>query len=202
MHSPLREQFGDLDIYIFDQLLRGRISPDARILDAGCGHGRNLVYLMREGYDVWGVDTDAGAIEATRSAARTLAQHLPPERFGVQPVERMMFGDGTFDVVISSAVLHFARDEGQWWGMVREMWRVLAPGGLLFARLASTIGHEGSVVALGNRRFVLPDGTTRFLVDEAFLMNATDELRGELLDPLKTTVVQASRSMTTWVIRK
>jgi SAM-dependent methyltransferase len=198
----LRDQFGSIDIYLFDQLLRGRITTDARILDAGCGHGRNLAYLMREGFDLWGIDSDAVTIEAVRSQARALAPHLPPDRFTVQPVERMAFADAAFDVVISSAVLHFARDDAQWWAMVEEMWRVLAPGGLLFARLASTIGHESTVVALGERRFLLPDGTTRFLVDEAFLMDATTRLHGELLDPLKTTVVQAARSMTTWIIRK
>jgi hypothetical protein len=104
--------------------------------------------------------------------------------------------------VISSAVLHFARDEGQWWEMAQEMWRVLVPDGMLFARLASTIGHEARVRSLGGRRYALPDGSERFLVDEAFLLDATRRLGGELLDPLKTTVVQDARSMTTWVMRK
>ena len=203
MPNDLQAQFGNLDIYVFDQLLRGRIGKDARILDAGCGHGRNLVYLMREGFDVRGVDADPLAVAATREQARALAPRLEPDRFVVSPVEHMsVFGDAAFDVVISSAVLHFARDEAHWWAMIREMWRVLAPDGMLFARLAATIGHEASVIAIGNRRFLLPDGSTRFLVDEAFLMNATAELRGELLDPLKTTVVQGARSMTTWVLRK
>ena len=201
--EDLREQFGNIDIYIFDQLLRGRITKDARILDAGCGHGRNLVYLMREGFDVRGVDADPLAIAATREQARALAPQLAPDRFLVSPVERMTaFGNEAFDVVICSAVLHFARDDGQWWAMVREMWRVLAPGGMLFARLAATIGHETSVIPLGDRRFMLPDGSTRFLIDEAFLMSAVAELGAELLDPLKTTVVQGARSMTTWVVRK
>ncbi|MDX1578091.1 MAG: class I SAM-dependent methyltransferase, partial [Gemmatimonadota bacterium] len=47
--TDLRETFGDLDIYLFDQLLRGRITPDMRVLDAGCGNGRNLIYLRRVG---------------------------------------------------------------------------------------------------------------------------------------------------------
>jgi SAM-dependent methyltransferase len=203
MPDDLRDYFGNIDIYVFDQLLRGRIGKQARILDAGCGHGRNLVYLMREGFDVRGVDADPLAIAATREQARALAPRLAPDRFVVSPVERMtVFGDGAFDVVIASALLHFARDEAQWWAMVHEMWRVLAPNGMLFTRLAATIGHESSVIPIGNRRFLLPDGSTRFLVDEAFLMDATAGLGGELLDPLKTTVVQGARSMTTWVLRK
>ena len=134
--------------------------------------------------------------------ARALAPELPAERFTVQAVERLTFDDAAFESVISSAVLHFAGDDAHWWAMVQEMWRVLAPGGLLFARLASTIGHEAGVRPLGKRRFLLPDGTERFLVDEEFLMHATRRLKGRLLDPIKTTVVQAARSMTTWVVRK
>jgi SAM-dependent methyltransferase len=173
-----------------------------RILDAGCGEGRNLVYLMREGFDVWGIDESSPAIEAARRRAGQLIAVNGVDRFTVQPVERTTFADGSFDVVISSAVLHFARDERQWWAMVDEMWRVLAPQGILFARLASTIGHETRIRPLGNRRYILPDGSERFLIDEEFLMAATRKLRGELLDPIKTTVVQAARSMTTWVLRR
>jgi SAM-dependent methyltransferase len=173
-----------------------------RVLDAGCGEGRNLVYLMREGFDVWGIDQSAQAIDAIRQRARELRYADAHKRFSVQPVERMTFDAAAFDVVISSAVLHFARDEAHWWAMADEMWRVLAPGGVLFARLASTIGHETRVRPLGGRRYVVPDGSERFLVDEEFLMAAAVRLGGELLDPIKTTVVQAARSMTTWVLRK
>jgi SAM-dependent methyltransferase len=114
----------------------------------------------------------------------------------------MTFADGVADVVISSAVLHFARDDDQFAAMLREMWRVLRPGGLFFARLASDIGIESQVVPLGGRQFLLPDGSQRYLVNEAMLMRVTGELGGMLVDPLKTTIVQQQRSMTTWVARK
>jgi tellurite methyltransferase len=198
----LRRQFGEIDIYLFDQLLRGRIPSAARVLDAGCGRGRNLVYLLRAGYDVFATDADEPAIEAVRRLAAELAPDLPADRFRAEPVERMSFADGFADVVISSAVLHFARDDAQFAAMVREMWRVLRPGGLFFSRLASDIGIENQVVPLGGRQFLLPDGSQRYLVDEAMLMRVTGELGGMLIDPLKTTVVQAQRSMTTWVARK
>jgi SAM-dependent methyltransferase len=147
-------------------------------------------------------DLSADAVAWTRALAEELAPTLPSDRFRVEPVEAMTFADASFDVVISSAVLHFARDESHWWSMLREMWRVLAPNGLFFARLATTIGHEATVRPLGDRRFALPDGSERFLVDDNFLMTATRELGGALVDPLKTSVVQNLRSMMTWVIRK
>ena len=198
----LRSEFGEIDIYLFDLLLRGCITPDHRILDAGCGHGRNLVYMMRQGFDLRAVDADPAAVASTTRLAAQLAPHLGADRFATAPVEAMPHADGSFDVVISSAVLHFARDEAHWWAMVREMWRVLAPGGLLFARLASTVGHEEMVRPLDGRRYVMPDGEERFLVDEQFLRAATAALGGQLEDRLKTSVVHGLRSMSTWLVRK
>lgn len=196
------DRFGGIDIYLFDQIQKGRIRPGDRVLDAGCGHGRNLVYLLRSGVDVWAVDSDPDAIAEVRRLAHRLAPAQPADRYRIEPVEQMSFADGTFTVVLSSAVVHFARDASQFGAMVREMWRVLASGGMFFCRLASTIGMEGRVQAVSEGKFCLPDGTIRFLVDEATLLDWTARLDGRLLDPLKTTVVQDQRSMTTWVVRK
>ena len=173
-----------------------------RVLDAGCGGGRNLVYLLHAGFEVFATDADARAVEWVRRLAADLAPRLPADNFRVEPVERMTFPDSFADVVLSSAVLHFARDEAQFDAMVREMWRVLRPDGMLFCRLASSIGMEDRVRPVGGGRFVLPDGSERYLVNEAMLMDVTLRLGGRLLDPLKTTVVQNQRCMTTWVVRK
>ncbi|MGE0449049.1 MAG: class I SAM-dependent methyltransferase [Vicinamibacterales bacterium] len=201
MTTDLQAHFGPIDIYLFDQLLRGRIPPGSRICDAGCGAGRNLVHFLRSGYDVRGVDADPLAIDAVRSMAATLAPDLPAANFRVEPVERMSFPDGCADVVISSAVLHFARDDDHFEHMLRECVRLLDDGGLFFCRLASSIGIESRVRPVGAGRFVLPDGSERYLVTEARLMALTQRLGGYLIDPLKTTVVQDQRSMTTWVMR-
>jgi tellurite methyltransferase len=191
----LQQQFGQIDIYVFDQLLRGRIRPGMRIFDAGCGYGRNLVYFLREGYEVFGVDEDPQAIEAVRQLSAA-------DNFRIEAVEAMSFPDAFADVVLSSAVLHFARDDDQFEAMLRGTWRVLKPGGLFFCRLASSIGIESQIKRIGPRRFLLPDGSERYLVDEALLMERTRELGGRLVDPLKTTVVQNQRSMTTWAVQK
>lgn len=198
----LAATFGHIDIYLFDQLLRGRIAPGMRVLDAGCGGGRNLVYLLREGFDVHAVDEDPQAVTYVRGMAAALAPALPREQICLEQIEALPWPDASFDVVISNAVLHFARDDGQFEAMVREMWRVLAPGGMLFARLASSIGMTMPMQPLGERRFVLADGSERYVVDEAQLLAITEALGGTLLDPLKTTVVQDQRCMTTWVVRK
>jgi len=194
--TDLRSLFGQIDIYLFDQILRGRIAPGMRIFDAGCGAGRNLVYFIREGYEVFGVDADARAVESARALG------APAGNFRIEPIDATSFPDAFADVVISSAVLHFARDDGHFGAMLRGSWRALKPDGLFFCRLASTIGIADQVKPVGDRRFLLPDGSERYLVDEALLMRLTGELGGELLDPLKTTVVQNQRAMTTWVMRR
>jgi tellurite methyltransferase len=198
--SSLQEQFGPIDIYVFDQLLRGNIAPGMRILDAGCGSGRNIVYLLQEGYDISAIDENPAAVEQTRALAASLSPALPAENFRVEPIQSTLFHDASFDVVLCNAVLHFAHDDAHFHAILQSLWRVLKPGGLLFSRLASTIGmpHQH----LTGHRYLAPDGTERFCVDEAFLMKLTEELDGLLVDPIKTTVVQNQRCMTTWVIRK
>lgn len=200
--SALQDQFGQIDIYLFDQLLRGRIGPGMRILDAGCGYGRNLVYFLRHGYDVCAADSDAHAVKSVRALARTLAPGLPEENFRVEDIANLSFADAFADVVINNTVLHFARDDQHFTAMLRGSWRVLKPGGLFFCRLASSIGIESQLQHLQGRRYRSPDGGERYLVDEALLHSHAAHLGGELADPLKTTVVQNQRSMTTWVLRK
>ena len=200
--TDLADLFGPIDIYLFDQLLRGRIRPGHRVVDAGCGAGRNLTWLLREGYDMYGVDEDPRAVAAVQRLAASLAPALPPDHFRVARVEATGFPDAFADVVLASAVLHFARDTAQFDAMVDEIWRILRPGGLLFARLASIIGMADRMQPLGNGRYHLPDGSERYLVHEAQLMACTRRLGGALVDPLKTTVVQDQRCMTTWVVRK
>jgi tellurite methyltransferase len=203
MRAPtLQEQFGQIDIYLFDQLLKGRISPGMRILDTGCGSGRNLVYLLREGYEVYAADSDAQAVDSVRSLARMLAPALPESNFRVEAVEHMSFEEAFADVVISNTVLHFARDDEHFESMLHGSWRVLKPGGLFFCRLGSTIGMESQVEHIQGRRYRSPDGSERYLVDEARLGSMAERLGAELAEPLKTTVVQNQRSMTTWVLRK
>lgn len=197
----VRELFGDIDIYLFDQILKERFNGEMSILDAGCGGGRNLVYFLRCGYQVFAVDQNPQAIEQVRFFAKSLHPNLSPENFQVSTVEKMPFEDEKFDVVISSAVLHFAEHERHFTEMLTEMWRVLKPEGLFFARLASSIGIENRVESRGRGRYLLPDGSERFLVNEESLISATDRLRAEWLEPLKTTNVQNLRCMTTWVLR-
>src|SRR5882724_7729427 len=154
--SDLQKQFGQIDIYLFDQLLRGRVAPGMRILDAGCGSGRNLVYLLAQGYEVFGADQDPRCVDEVRRLAATLAPNLQPDNFRVEAVESMSFPNAFAELVISSAVLHFARNDDQFRDMLQGTWRVLKAGGLLFCRLASSIGLEHQIRHVDGRRCLLP----------------------------------------------
>ena len=251
----LRDTFGDIDIYVFDQLLRGRIPPTARVLDAGCGNGRNLVYLLRAGYDVQAVDADPAAVAFVRDLAAQIAPTLPATNFRVEEIDALTVPDATIDVVMSSAVLHFARDTAHFERMVRRMWRALAPGGLFICRLAASTGIESRIVpatsatsvasvtlgasiasgesvaseesrrprvfsgaaasvlsnpsgatgvansSIASGRYLLPDGSERYLVTVRQLVELTAQLGGALVDPIKSTIVQDMRCMTTWIAR-
>lgn len=201
MQNTLRDTYGNIDIYLFDQLLKGRYDNAQKVLDAGCGGGRNLFYFLRNGFGVFGVDPDPRAVAAVKELSATLAPANPLDNFIVCPAEDLPYNDGAFDLVISNAVLHFAKDEQHFDAMLRSMFRVLKPDGYFFARLASDIGLETLVQPLGNSRYLLPDGSERFLVNEETLLKYTGEL-GELYEPIKTTNVQNARCMTTWCVRK
>jgi len=198
----VRDLFGEIDIYLFDQILKNRFNDQMNILDAGCGGGRNLIYFLRSGCRVFGVDQNPEAIRAVRALAQALTQTSATENFQVSSVEEMPFPDRCFEALISSAVLHFAADERHFDRMLDEMWRVLKPDGLLFVRLASSIGIEERIELIEGRRYRLPDGSERFLVDEKLLLHTTRRLGGSLIEPVKTTNVQNLRCMTTWVVRK
>ena len=200
--ADLRFMFGDIDIYLFDHLARGHFDQRPRILDAGCGEGRNLVYFLRNGFTCFGVDRDPAAVTQVRALAARLAPALPLDHFVAGEIDALPWPDSSMDAVIASAVLHFARDEPHFTRIVRELWRVLAPGGLLFTRLASTIGLEAIVGSVAGTRVGLPDGSMRFVVDQAMLLDWTERLGGTLIDPIKTTNVQGQRCMTTWCIEK
>jgi len=201
MQNRLSELYGNIDIYLFDQLLKGRYDNVQKLLDVGCGNGRNLYYFLRNGYQVAGIDPDAQAVRKVKELSTALAPGNPPENFVVCPAENLPYADASFDLVICSAVLHFARDEQHFESMLRSMFRVLRPGGYFFARLASDIGIEARVKSLGKGRYLLPDGSERFLVNEQKLLQYTNEL-GALYEPIKTTNVQNIRCMTTWCVQK
>ena len=200
--NDLLTQFGNIDIYVFDQILKGRFTPNMTILDAGCGQGRNLIYFLRKGYNVFGIDRSSTSIEHLQREFSTIQSKISADNFRAEAIESMSFDNAFFDGVICNAVLHFAADEGHFDSMLMALWRVLRSDGIFFARLASSMGIEDRIQHVHGRQYRLPDASTRFLVDEKMLLACTSKLGAELIEPIKTVNVQNQRCMTTWVMRK
>jgi ubiquinone/menaquinone biosynthesis C-methylase UbiE len=198
----VKQIFGNIDIYLFDQILKDRFLPNSKILDVGCGGGRNLVYFLQNDFEVYAVDQNSEVVQIVKNKAKYFAPNLPEDNFQISKVEQMPFESECFDTIICSAVLHFAENEDHFYAMFDEMWRVLKIGGMFFARLASTIGIEDKIQQIDDRRYLLPDGSDRFLVDEEMLISLTEKVGGTFLEPIKTTNVQNLRCMTTWVLQK
>ncbi len=201
-HAEVAELLGGIDVYLLDQIVKGRLNHRPRVIDVGCGAGRNLSLLMEIGHQVYGVDPEERAIEAVRELAQRVRPDLDAENFCCATLEECPFPAESFDLVISNAVLHFATGSDHFARMLRGSWRFLAPGGLFFCRLASSVGIEEFIEPQGDGCFRLGDRSTRYLVDLEALLAWTDQLGGRLVEPIKTTNVQNLRAMTTWVLER
>lgn len=200
--DQLKTVFGDIDIYLFDQLLKGRIQESMSILDAGCGNGRNSTYLMKAGVDVYGVDTSDKAVQQIRELAAQISPDNPQQHFAVADLASLPYESGMFDVVICSAVLHFSKDEAHFRRMVQELWRVTKYGGMVFCRFSTTIGLEDKLHKIREQKYQMSHGPVWFLADDDMLLSLEKELKAVRLEPLKTVLVEQERTMTTWVLRK
>ena len=200
--AELNRLLGNIDIYLLDQILKGRFTPDMKILDAGCGEGRNAVYFINSGYQVFGIDENELAIQYIRYLSKSLKTDYDAHRFQVGKLEEIPFHTSAFDVVICSAVLHFAADEINFWEMMDEMLRVLKPGGILWFRMTTAFGgmkEEGR--ELGGGKYLLPDGSERFLITQDHVDKLLEKgLR--FLEVPKSVLVHGQRTMGVFVFEK
>jgi len=196
MINPLRDSIGETDIYLIDQIMKGRYQPEDTILDAGCGYGRNLFWFLKNGFNVYGVDQNAAAIASLRS-------HFPPQlgkKFQQADLESLPFDNNYFDHIICSAVLHFATGTDHFHRMVTETVRTLKPSGSLFIRMTSDIGIEGRPHPIADGVYQIPDGSTRFLLTRTLLAEIIQKNNLSFLEPFKTVNVDDLRCMSTLVM--
>ncbi|MFK7807829.1 MAG: class I SAM-dependent methyltransferase [Saprospiraceae bacterium] len=186
------------DIYLIDQILKGRFEYSNRVVDLGCGGGRNLPYFLKNNFDVYGIDEDEEKISATKELVEFWNPNVDMDQFQVRSIENHGLPKGSFDLVICNAVLHFANNQNHFEQMLKASFALLKPGGLFFARLATDIGIEHLVKPLSDGRYLLPDESERYLVNQNQLITYTKQLNAYLVEPIKTTNVQNLRCMTTW----
>ena len=200
--NELNRLLGNVDIYLLDQMLKGRFSKEMKILDAGCGEGRNSVYFIQKDYQIFGIDPNEAAVQYCRYLAKSLNSRFDFHRFLEGRLEDIPFHAGAFDAVICSAVLHFAESVDNFWQMIHEIHRVLKPGGVFWFRMTTAFGRVlDQSQDLGNGKYALPDGSERFL----FLPEYVDKLEligFRFLEPMKTVLIPRQREMGVMVMEK
>ncbi|MGV8946059.1 MAG: class I SAM-dependent methyltransferase [Lutibacter sp.] len=195
--KSLEENIKGIDIYILDQILKDRYQPGSKILDAGCGNGRNLKWFYRAGFKIYGIDPDMERVKQCKELYQ-----LQQENFIRATIEEMPYESNSFDHVICNAVLHFAEDLSHFYKMLEELLRILKPQGTLFIRVASNFGIENQVKLIGDGIYMLPDGSALFLLTQKILEKIQVKYSISLLENVKTTIVHNQRCMTTLVIQK
>lgn len=198
----LNHLLGNIDIYLLDQILKARFEKKFKILDAGCGEGRNLIYFIRNEYHVHGIDKNQDSIQMLKHLVKSINKEYPLNRFITGQLEEMPYGQHEFDAIISSAVLHFAESEDHFLCMFQELHRVLKRGGLLFIRMTTDVGMEKKSKTMGNGRFLLPDNSVRFLLTNKLMGELVDRFGYSFEENFKSVVVDEMRSMGTLVLRK
>lgn len=185
------------DIYLLDQILKERYHKPDVILDAGSGLGRNLHWFYNNDFTIYGIDKDIACIDILKN---TYAKQK--DNFHTSTVEELNFKDQFFDHIICNAVLHFATNRFHFKEMFSELMRVLKTNGSLFIRVASDIGIKDKIIPVSEGVYLLPDGTTRYLLTHSLLKELQKEHNFTLLEPLKTVNVNDQRCMTTMVLQK
>lgn len=178
--------------------MKSRYNPEDKILDAGCGPGRNMYWFLQNNFNIYGTDISDEAI----SNLKNQYPDLPADKFLVSSVEETIFPDNHFDHIISSAVLHFANSTVHFHKMMNEMVRILKPGGTLFIRMTSDIGIENKVGHIADGVYLIPDGSKRFLLTRSLLIDCMNQNRLNFIEPLKTVNVDDVRCMSTLILQK
>ena len=197
-NNSISDLLGQTDIYLIDQIMKNRYAKDDKILDAGCGGGRNMPWFLQNRINLYGIDLSEAAILNLKKKY----PFLPDENLQISAVENMPFETNFFDHVISSAVLHFAKSNSHFNAMLGELVRSLRPRGSLFIRMASNIGIEDKVKLISDGNYWIPDGSMRFLLTKKILGECMESFGLSFLEPLKTVNVDDVRCMSTLVLQK
>ena len=129
----------------------------ARLLDIGCGAGRNAIPLVRQGWTVDGIDL---SLEMLRAAQQRLMVEAPGRRLGLAlaPMEYLPIAGASMDFVVAHGIWNLARTTAQFRAAVREAARVARPGASLFVFTFSRATLPESDLPVAGEEFVF----TRF----------------------------------------
>lgn len=143
--QELNHELGNIDLFLLDQILKGRFEQAESILEVGCGEGRNLTYFIRNGYDVWGIDNNPTALKMLHMMGRSLHKTFDKEKFIEADISGIPFPPQSFDAIICASVLHFLPSEDAFFAAWDTMMKVLRKDGFLFLSMYSNIPFPGKM---------------------------------------------------------
>ena len=199
-------QFGQIDIYLFDQLLRGRLRPGMRVRrrrvrlraatsSTSCGRATKMFGAR------FGRRCHRGGPRPCRCtlAPPAAAGRIPGRGGRRDVVSGRVRGRGAGSASVASPATTAASRP---WST--EMWRVLRlKAACCSAGWRPRSAWKRASCQTAGRRFLLPDGiAAQSRRTKPCSVELTRRLGGAFLDPLKTTIVQNQRCMTTWVVRR
>jgi SAM-dependent methyltransferase len=150
--------------------------PGARLLDIGCGAGRNAVPLARAGWHVVGTDLSSAmlAAAATRVADERLASHLT---LALAPMDCLPLATASCDFVVAHGIWNLARTDREFAAALREAARVARPGAPLFLFTFSRNTLPPAATPVAGERFVFTQfsGQPQIFLTGAEILDVLDE---------------------------
>ncbi|XOV92594.1 MAG: class I SAM-dependent methyltransferase [Bacteroidota bacterium] len=196
----LNNTFGDIDLELLDLVLKGFFREGQRLLDAGCGEGRNLIYFLQKNFDVYGIDSEKSSVDLVKYMFRNFCKD--PNNVRQEEISNTTFSSGMFDAIICSRVLHFSETELHFLKSWEQLIRMLKSGGILYLSMDSMIGFANKVTKLSDGKWQFQDGKIRFLLDENLLEKMQIEKSFEFIGPMKTIHYNSDHCQTIFSLKK
>ncbi len=190
----INNYFGDMDIFLMDLILKGKIPEKGKVLDAGCGEGRNGIYFINNQYSYTGVDTDRSKV--------SLIEFLSggtESSFFVEDIKTFAERKETFDFIVCSRVLHFAESVDHFYEMWNDLISMLNPRAIIYISMDSVIDTDIGE-AKDNGRFLFPDGEVRFAITKEIYKDIKKGF--EEIESLKTLVAHEKRAQSFIALKK
>ena len=131
----------------------GRAQAGRRLLDIGCGAGRNAVPLAAGGWDVLGLDMSRPMLDAAARRARA-AGVSSRVRLAAAPMDHLPVADASMDVIVAHGIWNLARSGSEFRAAVREAARVARAGAPLFLFTFSRRTLPGDAQPVAGEAFV------------------------------------------------
>jgi SAM-dependent methyltransferase len=175
--QPAPEQ-PEREVVAFSKSLQGRLPAGARLLDAGCGRGRNTRYLAQLGFAVYGCDLSLTAAKLAKSQIQSAGLVVD---FQVADLSRLPYPGQLFSAAVCVHVLPYNLKAGIVNGL-RELRRVLQPAGWLYFDLLDCDDAEyGRGIEIERNTFLDSDGvpihfSSRLEIDELLIGFTVDRV--------------------------